>query len=331
LEGFVHYNLLLCLKKILVLGGKIKNTKLLPQRTKKGRRKRLFESIAVVRQRNVSDKFDVFDIEDIVYKDISKAFARGTGKVPRMKGTSIELKEPKVFSSKEDINFIQLGTENKTPLSSTFTTNQLQKQILKKLPTLPPPRKSTTIKNSVQKTDTKINSIVGFSILGQQNKISTLTSQKGRSNSLSKDISKSSQFELIKQKEQPLLKEISKPAQKQISPQKEILKQAQEQKQAVKLVQKQLLKQLQKTPRGFILPREILLKPPRRPLIKFPKLKGKPQRKIPTPNRRFKDDLFYTPDFSARVLGITKKLSRKQIKSRAQEGDTLGVREIPIK
>jgi len=90
------------------------------------------EAVSNVRTILESDKFRMAQI-DTFFKDVTKPFARATGKTPKLETTLLELKEPIFLDEVTDVKFLKPADIKKTSLDQTFQLAQ-QKQIIRPLP-----------------------------------------------------------------------------------------------------------------------------------------------------------------------------------------------------
>ena len=78
-----------------------------------------------------------------LFKDVSKPFARATGRTPGLKQTIIEAKEPIILDS-EPVKFQQPASIKKTPLSKTFALQKTATVLAKVFPKTKPVKLTTT-------------------------------------------------------------------------------------------------------------------------------------------------------------------------------------------
>jgi len=123
------------------------NTKtLMARQVPYGRRTNLDVSISRTEPLFETEAIKAVTTENL-FKDVSKPFARASGKTPRLTGETYFLKEPINLQGSEGVNFINPAEITKTPFSKTFQeVKQIQKQepmikeISKALPVIKSPK-----------------------------------------------------------------------------------------------------------------------------------------------------------------------------------------------
>lgn len=179
------------------------------------------------------------------FKDVTKPFARATGKTPKLKGVIYQLKYPIILDTKTSVKFITPASIKKTPLTKTFQALKTKQVFETPKPIVKIPEVKTTIK-SISPTKIKTPTLLS------QVKVKTTLKDKSIFGDLGViktrfDIKQQPQVkEITKIKQQPKIKTISKL--KQLSKLKTIskIKQVSKLKQLSKLKQIQKLKQIPK-------------------------------------------------------------------------------------
>jgi len=276
---------------------------------------------------------------ETVFKDITKPFARASGKTPVLRQTLIKYKEPFVFEGKSNVEFIPPSSGKKIPFSKTFQLPiQEQVKVLPKplLPKITTPKVTTIIKGGsgsispitipsaskyagtglYERTEGGLfpGELTGKVVLPKQNNF--LANQPSFSfNARETLITKTSLQPLsktvLKSNLKPLSKAILKTPQKEIT--KTILKTLQKQQQ--KTMQKQMQKQMFKFPTPTITTGTFGYSPTATSTI-IPshwRRKKQPQQKTPIRKSKIFQPTKYTPSFTARVFKITAKEKPKKI------------------
>lgn len=284
--------------------------------SKAGRRTRTFQTVGEVISVKETPQYDILTGR-VIFKDVTKPFARATGKTPSMIGKIIRIKEPIVIGEEAGAGVSRISPADikKTPLKQTFQNLLVQTQ--KPMPTpvkIAKPKKLITKEPSprygisgllvggVSRTrvgDTHIDSRIisdvraGFSetLLPYQEKISAKTKEKDvvtqRANL--NELLAPRQIPSVKQLPQQKAKEIQKLKEIQKSLEIQKTKQVPKLKQIPKLKQVQMLKVTLKqrppiTPVRRIIRRKPPLIPPLIPIKRERKRRPIPQ-KQPRPSR----------------------------------------------
>lgn len=283
----------------------------------------------------------------ILFKDVTKPFARATGKTPSMKGMIKVMKEPIILDDVKDVNFIKMGkTRTRTPLSLTFARQEV-KQIAKPLIKMPKQVSQTKALNKV--TSSKLGGVGSLSVGvssgsfnralnsfnvgflrglqdGTKSKASAQT--KERALGLTKFLPKQDLNLKLNQKE--INKQIPRFVQKDISKQipRQTLKLSQ--KEIPKLTLKQINKSLPKS--SF--PRFTLRSPRnfRKQRFEIPEFKQRPLRMPRKMETMGRSDLALAEGFTARILGLKPlRIREKDIgKALARQGNIGRIRLRPI-
>ena len=131
-----------------------------------GKRTTKFETLSQFEKVTETDQFQLFK-GAIFFKDISKPFARATGKTPKLPGIVIRRKEIVSIGEPSGTGEVTFRGGKVTPLEKTFA-KQFQQQELKLLPKPPPPPKVKKVTLKEQKpTDVGGISSLLFGVSGR--------------------------------------------------------------------------------------------------------------------------------------------------------------------
>ncbi len=276
-----------------------------------GRRITRFETLGQFERVGVRDQFDIFRGQ-VLFKEVTRPFARATGRTPRLRGTIIRIREPVVIGEDLGVQIFRPSGGARTPLDVTFATQQVS---IPKVPIPPRPRRVRARVTAPTRTGITISPLPGVSLRGIESfsiglpppprqvslgRVAPLTQfDAGRQFSLlGQRIDTSFRFQ---QRQLPIQREISSLRLEDVQLEKQIFGQRQISRQAQELVFR--FQQRQVTPQALRVPRptkgRAAPRPPRQP---------RPPRVPPI-------DL---PDFSfpTRRKPITKK--KKKLKRRRQ-------------
>lgn len=117
-----------------------------------GRRTKTFQTAGEVSSVKEGEVFDVLTGK-VIFKDVTKPFARATGKTPAMEGTIFRFKEPLIFGEETGVQIMRSTGGAKTPLSTTFKDVLIQTPkpapvINPKIPTSQVLKKTSTLKSN---------------------------------------------------------------------------------------------------------------------------------------------------------------------------------------
>ncbi|KKK87805.1 hypothetical protein LCGC14_2749570, partial [marine sediment metagenome] len=125
-----------------------------------GRRITRFETLSQFERVGTTPEFQLFR-GDILFKDITRPFARATGRTPRLRGLILRRTEPITLGEDGAFTF-KIPSGRRTPLEQTFA-KQFQQQELQ-LPRVAPPRPTRRVRTTALKTQRPIG-ISGISSL----------------------------------------------------------------------------------------------------------------------------------------------------------------------
>lgn len=296
---------------------------------KKGKRVKRVLGVSEVRKTAETPEFEFFEVETL-FKDISKPFSRARGKPQRLRGRITKLKKPVSLDDFADVGFKTAPTRkrpSRKPSAALLQEFEVPTPARKLPPKQIPIRKAAIIKSDFDRVSPSLSAAIAPRLsssqfkkvgldLDQVAKVRTKQAPKGRA--LVK--------EDIFQEFAPRLKGRTKARQKAVT------------RQTPKTEQ---IPKLRLAPSIKVRGRRVPISPfsrflqPRR----IPAPKGKP---IKAPDfddlfsvkkkkrKRIVDEAeFFTPGFTEKILGITKKITRKEAARLARSGDPFAQRAIP--
>ncbi len=129
-----------------------------------GKRVTSFETVSKFKTIKETEEFDILTGR-VIYKDVTKPFARAAGKTPGMKGTILKIKEPIIVGEETGITVYRAAGGAKTPLQDTF--KQLLVETPKPVPKVVKVPKVTT--NLKVKMPVEKNVIINSLLVGVGN------------------------------------------------------------------------------------------------------------------------------------------------------------------